>query len=92
MKPKKNQPIRPAKCLSDIKNLLAAYHDFLDAFETVFHRDADTTYDNFKQGEVLDLEAAIANPDQFDGDNRANFDNLLRHYGSLKHILGEGDI
>lgn len=92
MKPKKNQPIRPAKCLSDIKNLLAAYRDFLDAFETVFHRDADTTYDNFKQGEVLDLEAAIANPDQFDGDNWANRDNLLAAYGRLKHILGEGDI
>jgi hypothetical protein len=27
-----------------------------------------------------------------DGDNRANFDNLLRHYSRLKRILGEGDI
>lgn len=92
MKPKKNQPIRPAKCLSDIKKLLAAHRDFLDAFETVFHRDADTTYDNFKQGEVLDLEAAIANPDQFDGDNWANGANLLASYGRLKRLLGEGDI
>ena len=92
MKTNPTKPIRPAKCLSDIKKLLAAHRDFLDAFETVFHRDADTTYDNFKLGEVLDLEAAIANPDQFDGDNWANRDNLLRSYGHLKRILGEGGI
>ncbi len=92
MKTSPTKPIRPAKCLSDLRKILAAHRDFLDAFETVFHCDADTTYDNFKLGEVLDLEAAIANPDQFDGDNWANGANLLASYGRLKRLLGEGDI
>mgnify|MGYP007102047978 FL=1 len=92
MKTNSHTLIRPAKCLSELKKLLNAYHEFLDDFETVFHRDADMSYDCFIDGETLDLESAIADPEQFDGDNWANRDNLLRSYGRLKRILGEEGI
>ena len=75
-----------------VQEILAAYHDFLDNFETLFCRDEDMTYSSFEQGARLDLEAAIADPEQFDGDNWANRDNLLASYGRLKRLLGESEV
>lgn len=77
------------KNIVTLQEALAAYHAFLVDFETLFHNDDGMTYLSFAQGETLDLEAAIAAPDQFDGDNWANRDNLLRSYGRQKRLLGE---
>ena len=85
MKTKTTKPIRPGKNLADLRKLLDAYHRFLTAFEIYFYADEAKV----ENGEILDLQAAIDYPDQFDGDNRANHDYLLRSYGMLKNLLGE---
>ena len=92
MKKKNPKPIRPRKNLAELRKLLNAYHDFLDAFEVVFHVDWEMTKDELANGESFDLETAISDPDQFDGDNWANRDNLLATYGRLKQLLGERQI
>ena len=92
MKTQHTKTIRPGKSLADLRKLLTAYHDFLSQFEIVFHCDWDMTRDELANGESFDLETAIADPDQLDGENWANRDNLLAAYGRLKQLLGERQI
>lgn len=92
MKKKTNKPIRPTKTLSDLRKVLKAYHDFLVSFELVFHCDDGMTYTHLAQGNTLDLEAAIYDPEQFTGDNQADIDSMLASYGRLKQLIGERGI
>ncbi len=88
-KKKVRKTIRPTKSLSDLRKVLKAYDDFLVSFELVFHCDDEMTYGHFAQGNTLDLEAAIYDPEQFTGDNHANIDSMLASYGRLKELIGE---
>lgn len=92
MKKKRPKPIRPAQSISNLRKVLKAYHDFLVSFELVFHCDDGMTYPHIAQGNTLDLEAAIYDPEQFTGDNQADIDSMLASYGRLKQLIGERGI
>ena len=90
MKTNQTKPIRPAKCLSDIKKLLAAYRDFLDAFETVFHVDWEETRSRIGDDCFISSSGTFIEPGFADeSDNWATRGRLLSCYRALKTLLGE---
>ena len=90
MKTNQTKPIRPAKCLSDIKKLLAAYRDFLDAFETVFHVDWEETRSRIGDDCFISPSGTFIEPGFADeSDNWATRGRLLSCYRALKTLLGE---
>ena len=79
-------PFRLESFPTSARKYINAYHDFLSAFEVASYCDDDCDLNG------LDLDADIACPDQFDGDNNGTRDAFLRAYGRLKNLLGERQI
>jgi hypothetical protein len=90
MKKKTTNPIRPEKSIADLRKLLKAYRDLLDAFELVFHVDWKETRSRIGDDCFISPSGTFIEPGFADeSDNWATRGGLLSCYRTLKTMLGE---
>ena len=90
---KAQKHIRPGKNLAELRKLLNAYHDFLDAFEMVFHLDWETTRGNICKDFYISPSGTFIEPGFSDeANNWAERGRLLACYRDIKALLGERQI